>query len=105
MNCATGNFLYTSKVATGTSSVKHFYKIHHSTEHTTFLLGNVQNNGLEQNIRDNWTVLLLEAFVKFRFLTPEKFAALRALKKVSEHSASSVDRVEKNGVAQNVRLD
>ena len=65
----------------------------------------MQNNGLEQNIRDIWTVLLLEAFVKFRFLTPEKFAALRALKNVSEHSASSVDRVEKNGVAQNVRLD
>ena len=61
---------------------KHFHKIHHYSERSTFPVGHIKNNGLDQNIRHNQTIRSVDGFVKFQFLTQEGLTAFQASKKV-----------------------
>ena len=92
------------KIATDTSHLKHFHKIHHYSARSTFPVGHIENNGLDQNIRHNQTIRSLDGFVKFQFLTQEWLTAFQASKKVKVRPITLVGHVENNWMVQNVCL-
>ena len=96
--------IHVSKVATDTSHLKHFHKIHHYSARSTFPVGHIENNGLDQNIRHNQTIRSLDGFAKFQFLKQEWLTAFQASKKVQVRPTTLVGHVKNNWMVQNVCL-